>query len=782
MKRIDKYRLLEEVAEGGIGRVFLAIRDGEAEEEASTVVKVIHERFRRNSFFSATLFSEATSTLRFRHPHALGVEAVGESEQRLYIATERASGPTWAALRDRARSAGQTFTVDAIIGLGLQVAQLLSAASRHPWTEGETAGLVAGQLAPQSIYVAPSGEMRLAGMGLGRSRVCLPPTRGRLPYRAPELFAREPIRPASDVYALGVILYDALSGTETFERASVSEVKKAVLEARPASLSHIPAGIDQLLRRMMAKDPDERPVDPDEIVRSLRSGLGREPSLLDAEWAEHVRVLFPERQRGRPSVPYSQTGGRGPSGSVVPDGITPSPASSIGSDAYDIEDLALALETGDISAPVPEASPPPGRAGAPSTPSGSSGGNASPSLDALDSAEGPFDVDSIVNAIVSSRPRRPASPSPARDAQAEKRPRTPRPAMTTPERQPTSPPPRRPSGAAGVPSPRRVSSFASDDIRSSSADVGPSSGPAAPGRRSGSTPTADLEGPNDDRGELRVGDVIQERYRVIEELGRGGMSIVYRAQHMHLLKEVAVKLLRPELSMLQNVVERFQREARAVCRLESPHIVRVTDFGRTEDGLLYLVMDLIEGGSLSGLVHRHQRVPVKQAIDLVTQILAGLVHAHQSEIVHRDLKPDNIMLLGPAGAPQVKILDFGIAKLGGSSDSASITQAGTVFGTPRYMSPEQAAGEPVDHRTDIYTVGVILYQLLTGRVPFEGDSTVQLLAKVLTQTPPPMEVDSPDPAVREELTRIAFKALAKEAADRFSSAVAFKRALEAVPA
>ncbi|MEM6367986.1 MAG: protein kinase [Myxococcota bacterium] len=768
---MDKYRLLEEIAESGIGRVHLAIRDGEAEEEASTVVKVIHERFRRNSFFSATLFSEAPNTLRFRHPHALGVEAVGESEQRLYIAIERASGPTWAALRDRARAAGQTFTVDAIIVLGLQVAQLLSAASRHPWSEGESEGLVAGQLAPQSIYVAPSGEMRVVGMGLGRSRVCLPPTRGRLPYRAPELFAREPVRPSSDVYALGVLLYDAFSGNETFERSSVSAVKAAVLEEKPATLSHIPAPIDQLLRRMMAKRPEERPIDPEEIVRSLRSGLGREPSVLDAEWAEHVRVLFPERQRARPSVPYVQTRGRARANSMVPDGLPGTEIPAIGPDAYDIEDLALALETGDVGAgplevpPVEAPRPPPVPQDGKAAPSASLGG-----LDAVDES---FDVDSIVNAIVSSRPRRPAS-KPKEDG-----PTTPRPAVTPRPRQvPEAPAP------TGFPSPRQVASGPSDDLRAGSADLRTgapmAAGLPAAGPAPAQTPTADLARVPDERGQLAVGDVIQDRYRVIEELGRGGMSIVYRAQHMHLLKDVAVKLLRPELSMLQNVVERFQREARAVCRLESPHIVRVTDFGRTEDDLLYLVMDLIEGGSLAGLLKRRERVEPKEAVDLVVQILSGLMHAHESDIVHRDLKPDNIMLLDEA-RPTVKILDFGIAKLGGSGDTSSITQAGTVFGTPRYMSPEQAAGEPVDHRTDLYTVGVILYQLLTGKVPFEGDSTVQLLAKVLTQAPPPMEFEAAHPVVREELTRIAFRALAKEAEDRFASAAAFKRALESVP-
>lgn len=297
------------------------------------------------------------------------------------------------------------------------------------------------------------------------------------------------------------------------------------------------------------------------------------------------------------------------------------------------------------------------------------------------------------------------------------------------------------------------------------------------GRAEPPTVPPDSEAPEDPQ--LQPGSVIQDRYRIIEELGRGGMSIVYRAEHTLLLKEVALKLLRPELSTLRNVVERFQREARSVCRLDDPNIVRVTDFGRTGEGLLYLVMELIQGDSLASVIKSEGRLPVRSAIALVDQILAGLEQAHRFEIVHRDLKPENIMLVSRDGGRQVKILDFGIAKLGGGDESQkSITQAGTVFGTPRYMSPEQAAGEPVDHRTDLYTVGVILYQLLTGGVPFHGDTTVQLLAKVLTQDPPPMDFQAPHEGARLQIEAVTMKALAKEPEDRFETARAFREALD----
>lgn len=417
------------------------------------------------------------------------------------------------------------------------------------------------------------------------------------------------------------------------------------------------------------------------------------------------------------------------------------------------------------------------------------------SLRGLVDSENDFDVDSVVNAIVNASSEADTNPGARMPASGIRKvtplPRSPSfpgafPPFDEEESFPSEPPTRHglvdvppaPSGNHSPWSPQPEVERMAWGARvrvDAGAPLGPSSG----------TDSLDLNLPDGDGSderseavELRPGDVIQDRYRVIDELGRGGMSIVYRAEHTLLLKDVAMKLLRPELSMLKNVVERFQREARSVCRLDDPNIVRVTDFGRTKDGLLYLVMDLIDGRSLASLLDAEGRMTPDQAIPLVDQILSGLEHAHRFEIVHRDLKPENIMLVERDDQRLVKILDFGIAKLG-NADQKSITQAGTVFGTPRYMSPEQAAGEPVDHRTDLYTVGVILYQLLTGRVPFEGDSTVQLLAKVLTQDPPPLQVQGARESTRQALEQVVFQALAKEPEDRFASARAFRRALEA---
>lgn len=317
MERVGSYHLLRELAEAGTGRLHLARRVDEDEGSEPVVVKVLHDRFRKNAFYTATLFSEAPAARRFRHPVALGVFDIDDVDGKLFVAMEQATGPSWRTLRDRARAAGRMFSSDSLLWLGRQIAVMLEAARAEPWSEGEVDGLIVGQLAPQGIFLNRAGEVRVSGVGLGRSRSCLPPTRGRLPYRAPELFGREPVRPATDLYALGMVLYDALAGSESFQRESVAEVKAAVLEEPLSPLEHVPEAIDELIRALAAKDPDDRPKDLAAVGKTLGSALSRDGSLIAAEWAEHVRVLCPElfepepmpapRRPPRVSVPYSQT-------------------------------------------------------------------------------------------------------------------------------------------------------------------------------------------------------------------------------------------------------------------------------------------------------------------------------------------------------------------------------------------------------------------------------------------------------------------------------------------
>jgi serine/threonine-protein kinase len=282
-----------------------------------------------------------------------------------------------------------------------------------------------------------------------------------------------------------------------------------------------------------------------------------------------------------------------------------------------------------------------------------------------------------------------------------------------------------------------------------------------------------------------VGRIISDRYRVLAPLGRGGMGTVYRVEHVMLKKEVALKFLHPELGRLDEVSRRFEREAEAAAKLDHPNIVNVTDFGRTSDGMLFLVMELLAGRSLTHVIRTDgvgRPLPVEQALHIERQILRALEHAHASGIVHRDLKPDNIMLIERDGERDiVKLLDFGIAKISApdGAPGEALTQAGMVFGTPEYLSPEQAMGEDADRRADLYSAGIVLYEMLTGRRPFEAESKVAIVSMHLTQKALPVTQAAPDAHIPHWLERVVEHAMAKKRDERFATAQEFLQAIDA---
>jgi hypothetical protein len=279
-----------------------------------------------------------------------------------------------------------------------------------------------------------------------------------------------------------------------------------------------------------------------------------------------------------------------------------------------------------------------------------------------------------------------------------------------------------------------------------------------------------------------VGTVVGERYRVLGVLGRGGMGSVYRAAHLLMKKELALKVLNPEMGALEEVAKRFEREAQSASRLDHENIIRVTDFGRDRGPAgdrLFLVMEVLEGESLKEVIARRGRLAPRAAVAIARQVLAALEHAHAAGVVHRDLKPDNIMLVERGGRSDfVKILDFGIAKLDEPTGRAeSLTKAGVVFGTPEYISPEQAMGMPADGRADLYAVGVILYEMIVGERPFVADDMVKVLGMHLTQRPRPPRLVVPQAAISPALERIVLKAMEKQRDDRYASAAEMGAAL-----
>jgi serine/threonine-protein kinase len=244
-----------------------------------------------------------------------------------------------------------------------------------------------------------------------------------------------------------------------------------------------------------------------------------------------------------------------------------------------------------------------------------------------------------------------------------------------------------------------------------------------------------------------IGQTLGGRYRVTALLGSGGMGAVYQAEHTALKKTVAVKVLNQEMASHREAALRFEREAMVSARIVHPNVVSATDSGRLPDGSLYLVLEYVAGRSLRELIDKERRLPPPRALAICAQIADALAAAHRADIVHRDLKPSNVMLLlEENNTESVKVLDFGLARIAGQSvPGEQLTRTGSVFGTPEYMSPEQARGEIVDHRADLYALGVILYELLSGRQPFMAPELVAILIKHIQEPPPPLPADIPAP-------------------------------------
>ena len=292
-----------------------------------------------------------------------------------------------------------------------------------------------------------------------------------------------------------------------------------------------------------------------------------------------------------------------------------------------------------------------------------------------------------------------------------------------------------------------------------------------------SSGSADESGSGEQRWSLPDGTVVASRYRIVRELGRGGMGAVFEAFDVNLERVVAIKFLDPELTKSDESIQRFQLEAIAAGRIGHENICDVRDRGETDEGMPFIVMEMLDGEELAELECRLGRLPPGRAVEIVLQVLAALEAAHDKGIVHRDLKPENIFLTSDSnGRLRTKILDFGVSRFLDESASIRLTRTGNVLGTPCYMSPEQARGmQDLDQRCDIWAVGVILFEALTGQLPFNGENYNEMIAKILMEDP--LEPGMIVPSLSESLEAVVMRALEKDPDDRFSSAHEFAEQL-----
>jgi tRNA A-37 threonylcarbamoyl transferase component Bud32 len=287
-----------------------------------------------------------------------------------------------------------------------------------------------------------------------------------------------------------------------------------------------------------------------------------------------------------------------------------------------------------------------------------------------------------------------------------------------------------------------------------------------------------------------IDTTVAGRYKVIKLLGEGGMGQVYLAEHSAIEKRIALKVLRAEYAHKGDIVTRFQQEAISASRIKHPNVLDVFDFGQLENGCFYLAMEFLEGNDLADELQRARVLTAPRALPIAMQICRALQAAHGKGVVHRDMKPENVFLQRTAdGEEIVKIVDFGIAQLKPTNEEAQaestkhrkLTKTGMIFGTPEYMAPEQASGKHADLRCDVYAVGIILYELFTGTVPFTGETFLGVLTRHLNEIPPPMRSVFPDLQISGELEQVIMRTLAKDPQQRFQSMNELATALAGTP-
>ena len=684
-RQFGKYVLLKSLARGGMGEIYLAASGYPGGLNKLCVIKKViagkTDRAKANRFLD-----EAKVVLRLSHGNLVSTFDAGDVRGELFIAMELVEGKDLREIWNRCVRTRTRIPVDVALVAVREVARALAYVHSYGGLR-----LVHRDVAPPNILLSYFGEVKLTDFGLARSILKQEHTApgvvfGRASYLAPEQARGEMADARTDVYSLGIVLWELLTGQPYLQLA----------------------GLDPVTSLSLVRNPNPQP------PSSRAPWIGPE---LDAVV---LRALAPDRASSLPV--------RGGTAAGVVRGDEPGGAARRCRARRRVPARAVprCRHRGERRA----------RATAGRDHTGIAGRRC---------ARGES-VRARVRAAPRWRPPPPTEPTASR-------------LMDPPKESLHVSALRARAGSQVRPVAQRRRAFSG---RSVSAAAGASADrPARP------HPLATHPPPCGGSGEARmarvartraqtfVGRVIDNRYRIHHRIGEGGMGTVYAAEHVEIGKSVAVKILHRILAGEEQLVERFKREARAASRVGHPHIIEVTDFGTTEEGCAYFVMELLEGTDLADVLVRETRLEPPRAVRIAVQICQALEAAHASGIIHRDLKPENIFLVARDGqADFVKVLDFGIAR-NLSGESRRLTNPGMAMGTPEYMAPEQSQGKPADRRSDVYAVGALLHEMVTGVAPFQAASQKEML-EAKRRTLPSLRGAHPDlPASIDAIIRRA---------------------------
>ena len=714
-RRFGPYVLLKPLARGGMGALYLAL-SGPEDSAKLCVIKTVLPHLADKEYLQR-FRDEAKVVVRLSHGNLVPVVDSGQVAGEIYLAMDFVEGKDLRATWNRCAKKGIAFPVDVAAHIVKELARGLNYA--HGFGDIK---LVHRDVSPPNVLLSYSGEVRLTDFGLASSTLKLEKTApgiiyGKVSYMSPEQARGEKLDGRTDLYASGIILWELLTGRQLFP------------SSKPPGAPKDGHTSEEILRRV--RNPEIVPPSkrasrvPPELDRITLKALA--PDLKD-------RYTRCEELRHDLATFLAQT----------------SPATDTARLANFLHDLY----SEDISAEQRE-------------------------REAL---------------IVKTREwysTKHSTSSSAGPALGDAKP-----AVTKP-----SGPPPLPSGKASSPSAKSSpadksdpgSGESSDDHRERRLTVRePSLGvrdPSKANRSSTITPLSEPHALTDSQGGGRstavLGTVVGGRYYVRKLCGEGGMGRVYEAEHIDIGKRVALKILHPAYSQTPDLVERLRREARAASKISHPNVVDVTDSGTTPEGAFFFVMEFLEGIELGELIYREKRLDIRRTLIIGTQICRALQAAHEVNVIHRDLKPENVLILRRDGQRDyVKVLDFGIAKSGNEDLKESqggqrrLTHPGMTMGTPEYMAPEQASGKPADPRSDVYAVGGLLYEMLSGNPPYEGSNFMEILHKKANSMPAPMASVRND--VPAQLEAVIMRAMAKDPAERPQSMEALERELNNV--